>query len=98
MPNKLIYQGVIYFAKEVQKFVNNVTKDNITVTEQYFWYFRSVGDRFDMAKSSLSRAFFRIVKALNNLAIDIIKWPSLAELPAIKNGFSNISITKRLCL
>ena len=41
--------------------------------------FRSVGERFDMSKSSLSECFFRIVKALNGIMKRFIFWPQDLE-------------------
>ncbi|KAJ8914320.1 hypothetical protein NQ315_011307 [Exocentrus adspersus] len=38
-------------------------------------FLSSIGKLFDMGKSSLSDSFFRIIKALNQLAPRIIKWP-----------------------
>uniref|UniRef100_A0A1Y1KIP5 DDE Tnp4 domain-containing protein n=1 Tax=Photinus pyralis TaxID=7054 RepID=A0A1Y1KIP5_PHOPY len=50
--------------------------------------YRSVGDRFDLAKSSLSVCFLRIIKLLNQLAPRIIKWPERQQLAVIKRRFS----------
>jgi hypothetical protein len=41
-----------------------------------------------MGKSSLSKAFFRIINALNKIAAKVIKWPSGAEI-RIKEKFYN---------
>lgn len=38
--------------------------------------FRSVGDRFDMGKSSLEVCFQRIISALEQLSPTVIKWPT----------------------
>ncbi|KAK4882449.1 hypothetical protein RN001_005768 [Aquatica leii] len=46
--------------------------------------YRSVGDRFDLSKSSLFRSFTRVVQALNHIAPQIIKWPERAERQNIK--------------
>jgi hypothetical protein len=42
-----------------------------------------------MGKSSLSKAFFRIINALNKIAAKVIKWPSGAEIRIIKEKFYN---------
>ncbi|KAJ8940334.1 hypothetical protein NQ314_010747 [Rhamnusium bicolor] len=49
--------------------------------------YRSVEQQFDMAKSSLSAAFFRIVKALNSLAHRVIKWPTREDIHIISEQF-----------
>jgi DDE superfamily endonuclease len=38
--------------------------------------FRSIGDRFDVGKSSLEVSFQRVIAALNSMAQDIITWPT----------------------
>lgn len=50
-------------------------------------YFRSVGERFDLAKSTLSICFVRIIKILNALAPAIIKWPRHQRLNDTKMKF-----------
>ncbi|XP_025162657.1 uncharacterized protein LOC112590444 isoform X2 [Harpegnathos saltator] len=35
--------------------------------------YRSVGERFDMSKSSLNVSFMRVIQALNNIAEDIVQ-------------------------
>ncbi|KMQ86288.1 nuclease harbi1 [Lasius niger] len=37
--------------------------------------YRSVGERFDIAKSSLSYSFMRVIEAINDIAGQFIKWP-----------------------
>ncbi|VEN41477.1 unnamed protein product, partial [Callosobruchus maculatus] len=49
---------------------------------------RSVGMRFDIAKSSLSHCFIRIVKALNRISPHIIKWPQGERRRRIIEGFA----------
>ncbi|XP_043282199.1 protein ALP1-like [Venturia canescens] len=49
--------------------------------------YRSVADRFGMGKSSLSNCFVRVIKALNNIAGDIIIWPTGDTLQTIKEKF-----------
>jgi len=51
------------------------------------YFFRSVGDRFNMGKSSLSVSFFRIIKALTSIAHIMIKWPTNEEMLSIKYKF-----------
>ncbi|KAB0792274.1 hypothetical protein PPYR_07761 [Photinus pyralis] len=53
--------------------------------------FRSVGERFNMGKSSLSVSFFRIIKALNNIAPKVIVWPTGEQVEAVKEKFSNLA-------
>nr|CAI5863194.1 unnamed protein product [Callosobruchus analis] len=52
--------------------------------------YRSVGSRFDMAKSTLFNCFTRVIMALNKIAPDIIKWPPPEERQSIKRQFQNI--------
>ncbi|VEN54139.1 unnamed protein product, partial [Callosobruchus maculatus] len=52
--------------------------------------YRSVGSRFDMAKSTLFNCFTRIIMVLNEIAPDIIKWPTPEERQSIKRQFQNI--------
>lgn len=44
---------------------------------------RSVGSQFDMGKASLADAFVRIIKALSELAMRIIKLPSHEDIQRI---------------
>lgn len=44
-----------------------------------------------MAKSSLSTAFFRIVKVINSIAKYFIKWPTYDEIENISENFYNIA-------
>lgn len=53
--------------------------------------YSSVGERFDMGKSTLSNCFFRVVKALNTLAPQIIKWPEPEDLEMIQQRFFNMA-------
>ncbi|CAH1366933.1 unnamed protein product [Tenebrio molitor] len=53
--------------------------------------YRSIGERFDMSKSSLSRCFFRVTRALNELAALFIKWPQEQEKERVKQDFENIA-------
>lgn len=62
-----------------------------TYCQTVFFLFRSIGDRFDMAKSSLAVSFVRVVAALCNIAPQIIKWPEQAEMKIIKMKFQNLS-------
>ncbi|XP_071637550.1 uncharacterized protein [Temnothorax longispinosus] len=49
--------------------------------------YKSVADRFGMGKSSLSNCFMRVIKALNDIAGDIIVWPTGDNLLTVKNKF-----------
>ncbi|XP_015119071.1 putative nuclease HARBI1 isoform X2 [Diachasma alloeum] len=53
--------------------------------------YRSVANRFDMSKSDLFDAFFRVINALNILAPKIITWPDEARRRCIEKGFSKAS-------
>jgi hypothetical protein len=46
---------------------------------------------FDLAKSSLSAAFIRVIKALNSLAPRVIKWPEGERLNNIIRRFHAIA-------
>lgn len=48
---------------------------------------RSVAERFDLGKSSLSHSVFRVMAALNSISNQIIKWPEQAEMPEIIENF-----------
>jgi DDE superfamily endonuclease len=53
---------------------------------------RSIGDRFDMGKSSLEVSFQRVIAALNSMAQDIITWPTNNSAVATTTaGFQNAS-------
>ncbi|TGZ37232.1 hypothetical protein DBV15_12309 [Temnothorax longispinosus] len=52
--------------------------------------YRSVGERFDMGKSSASDSFIRIVKALNDIAGDVIVWPRGDRRIAVQEMFHRI--------
>ncbi|KYQ49643.1 Putative nuclease HARBI1, partial [Trachymyrmex zeteki] len=49
--------------------------------------YRSVGERFDMTKSSLSTCFVRVINGLCTIAPQIIKWPQGIEIDAITEKF-----------
>lgn len=49
--------------------------------------FRSIGERFDMAKSTLSKVFFRIIEFLNQVAANFIKFPNINKKAETKNYF-----------
>lgn len=54
--------------------------------------FRSVGERFDLAKSSLATCFVRVIKVLNAIAPRVIMWPTQPDrLEDIKRRFSIIA-------
>ncbi|XP_025262626.1 protein ANTAGONIST OF LIKE HETEROCHROMATIN PROTEIN 1-like [Camponotus floridanus] len=54
--------------------------------------YRSVGERFDMSKSSLSVSFMRVIQALNNIAGDVIRWPRGKRLTIVKQKFQKLSV------
>lgn len=54
-------------------------------------FYRSVGERFDLAKSTLSCAFFRVVNALNKLAAEFIRWPTETEMNDSRLQFELVS-------
>ncbi|XP_029176612.1 protein ANTAGONIST OF LIKE HETEROCHROMATIN PROTEIN 1-like [Nylanderia fulva] len=54
--------------------------------------YRSVGERFDMSKSSLNVSFMRVVQALNDIARDVIQWPREDRLATVKQKFQRLSV------
>ncbi|XP_018377994.1 PREDICTED: putative nuclease HARBI1, partial [Trachymyrmex cornetzi] len=50
----------------------------------------SVGEKFDLGKSSLHDSFKRIVNAINNLADSLIAWPTQDEMNDLKHKFLQI--------
>ncbi|XP_070157474.1 uncharacterized protein [Polyergus mexicanus] len=54
--------------------------------------YRSVGERFDISKSSLSVSFMRVVQALNDIAADIVQWPRGDRLATVKQKFQTLSV------
>lgn len=54
--------------------------------------YRSVADRFNMAKSILHDSFRRVVYALNDIAESVIVWPKGEKLTAVKNRFREIGV------
>ncbi|XP_071653616.1 uncharacterized protein [Temnothorax longispinosus] len=54
--------------------------------------YRSVGERFDMGKSSLSVSFMRVVQALNDIAGDVVQWPRGDRLATVKEKFQRLSV------
>lgn len=46
-----------------------------------------MGEKFDLSKSSLNDCVHRIVKTLNSIANEIIKWPEKPQLAASKEKF-----------
>ncbi|KAG5862238.1 Protein ANTAGONIST OF LIKE HETEROCHROMATIN PROTEIN 1, partial [Gonioctena quinquepunctata] len=53
--------------------------------------YRSVGDRFNMGKSTLSLCFIRIIDKLNEMAPDIIRWSAAPRMEIIKRGFNRLA-------
>nr|XP_012235520.1 PREDICTED: uncharacterized protein LOC105679822 [Linepithema humile]XP_012235528.1 PREDICTED: uncharacterized protein LOC105679822 [Linepithema humile] len=56
--------------------------------------YRSVGERFDLAKSSLNKSFIRVVECLNDIASQIISWPKGEELDRVKADFNKNSLLR----
>jgi len=48
---------------------------------------RSVGERFDISKSTLFACFERVIATLNNVSSQVICWPRQEELVTIKEKF-----------
>lgn len=44
-----------------------------------------------MSKSSLSVSFFRVIKALNAIAEELIVWPRGAQIEKVRSSFKNIA-------
>ena len=59
-----------------------------------FSIFRSVGKKFDMGKSSLFTSFYRVIRALNAIAGDVIKWPDTNRRKVIENDFRQLGRIK----
>ncbi|KAJ1525568.1 hypothetical protein ONE63_010372 [Megalurothrips usitatus] len=53
--------------------------------------YRSVAERFDLAKSSLSASFMRVVRVLNDISDQVIQWPRGQRLEAVKADFNRKS-------
>ncbi|KAG5873039.1 hypothetical protein JTB14_036206 [Gonioctena quinquepunctata] len=53
--------------------------------------FRSVGDRFGMGKSSLWDSFLRVITILEDIAPEVIQWPSENDLATITAKYYRIS-------
>lgn len=49
--------------------------------------YRSIGERFDLGKSSLSKIFYRIIDFLVHISSNIIKFPNSNEKKIIKRHF-----------
>ncbi|XP_039310273.1 putative nuclease HARBI1 [Solenopsis invicta] len=49
--------------------------------------YRSVGERFDISKSTLFACFERVISALNSVSSQVICWPMQEELETIKEKF-----------
>lgn len=49
-----------------------------------------MGQKFDLAKSSLHDSFRRVIKVINDLAESYIVWPTRNEMHAVKCKFSQI--------
>ncbi|XP_066595453.1 uncharacterized protein [Prorops nasuta] len=93
-----------YFTEIIPRFSNEISRQGrpmIPVRNQLLsviWLlatpdsFRSVADRFNRAKSALHDSFIRIVKALNDIADEVILWPKRERLVAVKCGFNKIGI------
>jgi DDE superfamily endonuclease len=51
---------------------------------------RSISERFNIAKSSLSKSFFRIIRVICSLSDEILKWPGEAEIDVYKQQFKKM--------
>lgn len=63
----------------------------IHINKEYICCHRSVGLKFDLAKSSLNHCVRRVVQALCDIASDFIKWPSVDRMNAIMEKFARIA-------
>ncbi|KMQ85779.1 nuclease harbi1 [Lasius niger] len=54
--------------------------------------YMSVGERFDISKSSLSVSFMRVVQALNDIVEDVVQWPRGDRLATVKQKFQRLSV------
>lgn len=53
--------------------------------------YRSVAERFDIAKSSLSVSFMRVIEALNEIAHNVIECPQGERATHVKQSFQQIA-------
>ncbi|XP_018402197.1 PREDICTED: putative nuclease HARBI1 [Cyphomyrmex costatus] len=53
--------------------------------------YRSVGLKFDLAKSSLNHCVRRVIQAFCNISNDIIKWPSVNRMNTVTEKFKQIA-------
>lgn len=58
---------------------------------KYICYHRSVGLKFNLAKSSLSHCVRRVVQVLCKISIDVIKWPSIHNINTTTEKFKRIA-------
>ncbi|KAK5644582.1 hypothetical protein RI129_005882 [Pyrocoelia pectoralis] len=98
--NYLAYDKLLHVITTEIKKNNNIGRPLIDIHRQLLavlWLlatpdsFRSVGERFNMGKSSLSVSFVRIIKALNNIAAKVIVWPTRERMEEAKQKFSRIA-------
>lgn len=54
-------------------------------------FIRSIGFQFDLPKSALYRCFVRVVTALNEIAPNVIRWPSINERKIISEELRKCS-------
>lgn len=55
----------------------------------FLFFSRSVGERFNLSKGSVYNSFVRVIKALNQIAGGIIRWPSVTLKNQIKEQFKS---------
>ncbi|XP_063913993.1 uncharacterized protein LOC135130530 [Zophobas morio] len=90
------YEGLLVILGPRLQRVGNKGRNIIPVEKQLLsvlWLlatpdsYRSVGERFDMGKSSLSVSFMRVVKTLNVLGRQLISWPRGERVESVKRRF-----------
>lgn len=58
---------------------------------KHIYYHRSVGLKFNLAKSSLSHCVRCVVQILCKISVNVIKWPSINDINNITEKFKRIA-------
>lgn len=58
--------------------------------------YRSVSERFDISKSTLSCCFFKIIVLINKIAFKEIKWPDKQKMATSQKTFEKIGKFKNV--
>lgn len=83
-----LLQVIIFFCK-FKLFRAQFKANSLIVIKPFFICFcRSVGERFDIPKGTLSKIFVRIINFISQLVPKYIKWPDKNEIENIKTEFA----------